>query len=155
MGAGAPRSITLEHPASPDAADLIAELDAHLEPLYPTESRHGFSVDRLVADSVAFFVVREDGAAAACGGVKLFGVEYGEIKRMYVRPRFRGLGLARLMLDHLAEYARSRGVALLRLETGVHQRDAIRLYERAGFRRIPHFGEYADDPLSLFYEKSL
>jgi ribosomal protein S18 acetylase RimI-like enzyme len=87
--------------------------------------------------------------------VKLFGTEYGEIKRMYVRPQFRGLGLARLMLDHLAGYARAQGVGLLRLETGIYQGEAIRLYEGMGFRSIPPFGEYREDPLSRFYEKQV
>jgi ribosomal protein S18 acetylase RimI-like enzyme len=59
------------------------------------------------------------------------------------------------MLDHLADYAHARGVRLLRLETGVHQQDAIRLYEGMGFWRIPPFGEYRDDPLSRFYEKQI
>jgi len=87
--------------------------------------------------------------------VKLFGTDYAEIKRMYVRSEFRGLGFAKLMLDHLAEYARRRGVVLLRLETGVQQRAAIALYEREGFRSIPPFGEYKPDPLSRFYEKRI
>jgi len=147
--------IEAEHPASPDASALIAELDAHLEPLYPSESRHGFSVQRLIADSVAFFVIRENGAPAGCGGISMFGTEYGEIKRMYVRPRFRGLGLARLLLDHLTDYAMRQGVRTLRLETGIHQHAAIRLYEQAGFERIPPFGDYTDDPVSLCYEKRL
>ena len=72
---------------------------------------------------------------------------------MYVCPRFRGLGLAKLLLDHLAAYARTCGVSLLRLETGIHQTAAIKLYEQAGFQRIPPFGLYFEDPLSLFYEK--
>ena len=145
--------ITPESPASPDATALITELDAHLVPLYPRESHHGFSVEKLISDSVAFFVIRAEGAPAGCGGIKLFGTEYGEIKRMYVRPQFRGLGLAKLMLDHLADYARSHGVSVLRLETGIHQHPAIRLYEQAGFRRIPPFGNYTNDPVSLCYEK--
>jgi GNAT superfamily N-acetyltransferase len=147
--------ITPEDPASPDAAALIAELDAHLEPLYPRESRHGFSVQKLIADSVAFFVIRDAGVPAGCGGIKLFGTEYGEIKRMYVRPRFRGLGLARLLLDYLTDYARTHGIGVLRLETGIHQQAAIRLYELVGFRRIPPFGEYRDDPVSRCYEKRI
>jgi len=104
---------------------------------------------------VAFFVVRQDGAPAGCGGIQLFGTEYGELKRMYVRPQFRGLGLAKVMLDHFANHARAQGVRLLRLETGIHQHAAIGLYERAGFRRIPPFGDYTDDPLSRCYEKPL
>ena len=134
---------------------MIAELDAHLEPLYPSESRHGFSVQKLIADSVAFFVIRVDGAPAGCGGIKLFGADYGEVKRMYVRPRFRGLGLAKLLLDHLAGHARSHKVGMLRLETGIHQHAAIGLYERSGFQRIPLFGEYRDDPVSRCYEKRI
>lgn len=134
---------------------MIAELDAHLEPLYPSESRHGFSVQKLIADSVAFFVIRVDGAPAGCGGIKLFGTNYGELKRMYVRPQFRGLGLAKLLLDHLANFARSHKVGVLRLETGIHQHAAIGLYERMGFQRIPPFGEYRDDPVSRCYEKRI
>jgi len=147
--------ITLERPDTPDARALIAELEAHLEPLYPCESRHGYSVEKLIADSVAFFVIRHDGVPAGCGGIQLFGSEYGEIKRMYVHPQFRGLGLAKLMLDHLTDHARNQGVGLLRLETGIHQYAAIGLYERMGFTRIPPFGEYEDDPLSRCYEKRI
>jgi ribosomal protein S18 acetylase RimI-like enzyme len=148
-----PPIVTPEHPASPDATALIAELDAHLQPLYPRESQHGFSVQKLITDAVAFFVIRDDGVAAGCGGIKLFGAEYGEVKRMYVRPAFRGRGLGRLMLDHLTDYARSRGVAIVRLETGIHQHAAIRLYEAYGFRRIPPFPPYTDDPVSRCYER--
>lgn len=147
--------ITPERPDTADARALISELEAHLEPLYPRESRHGYSVEKLVTEAVAFFLIRQEGAPAGCGGIRLFGTEYGEVKRMYVRPQFRGLGLARLMLDHLADYARDRGVGLLRLETGIHQHAAIGLYEREGFRRIPPFGEYKEDPLSRCYEKRI
>src|SRR6185436_336826 len=78
--------ITAERPNTPDAIALITELEAVLEPLYPRESRHGLSVERLMAEAVPFFVLRSGGIAAGCGGVKLFGTTYGEIKRMYVRP---------------------------------------------------------------------
>ena len=104
---------------------------------------------------MTFFVIRANDIPAGCGGLKLFGTEYGEVKRMYVRPQFRGLGLAKLMLNHLAGYAQSQGVRLLRLETGIHQRAAIGLYEHAGFHQIPPFGEYKEDPLCRFYEKSV
>jgi putative acetyltransferase len=150
-----PPVITRERPDSPDAVALIAELEAHLEPLYPAESRHGFSVEKLLAQAVAFFVLRRDGTPAGCGGIKLCGTAYGELKRMYVRPRFRGLGFGKLLLDHLADHARAQGVDLLRLETGIHQTAAISLYEGEGFQRIPPFGDYVEDPLSLFYEKRI
>jgi putative acetyltransferase len=55
----------------------------------------------------------------------------------------------------LSAHAREHGVGLLRLETGIYQREAIGLYERMGFQQIPSFGAYKEDPLSLFYEKRL
>jgi GNAT superfamily N-acetyltransferase len=145
--------ISLERPDSEDAIALISELEAHLDPLYPTESRHGYSVEKLLRQGVYFFVIRDNDVPIGCGGVQFFGSEYGEIKRMYIRPQFRGLGFAKLMLDHLEEHTRSNGINLLRLETGIHQHDAIALYERAGFQLIAPFGEYEPDPLSRFYEK--
>jgi GNAT superfamily N-acetyltransferase len=147
--------ITRESPDTADAMALIGELEAHLAPRYPTESRHGFSVEKLLAEDVPFFVLRHEGTPAGCGGVKLFGRAYGELKRMYVRSQFRGMGFGKLMLDHLADFALANGVTLLRLETGIYQREAIALYERMGFNRIPPFGEFKEDPLSLFYEKQL
>ena len=151
-------SITIveERPDSADAVQLLTELDTHLNPhLYPAESRHAFSVEKLLREGVAFFVLRYEGKPAGCGGMKLFGSEYGEVKRMYVRPSYRGLGLGRSILDCLARYARERQVSILRLETGIYQTEAIRLYERYGFQRRSPFGEYKDDPFSIYYEKPI
>ena len=145
--------ITPERPDSAAAVALITELEAELEPLYPPVSRHGLSVENLLANAVAFFVLRDNDTPAGCGGIQLFGTVYGELKRMYVRPPFRGLGFAKMLLSHLVDYAVAHGVGHVRLETGVHQKAAIRLYEQMGFHRIPPFGAYEEDPLSLFYEK--
>jgi putative acetyltransferase len=146
-------AINQERPDAADATGLILELEAHLASRYPATSRHGFSVERLVAEGVDFFVLRSDGVPAGCGGILFVDNEYGEIKRMYVRPEFRGQGLGRRILEHLTRHATSRGITLLRLETGIHQLEAITLYERQGFRRIPPFGPYTDDPQTLCYEK--
>ena len=148
-------TIANERPDTDDARALIAELDAHLIPQYPIESHHGYSVEKLLLENVAFFVLRQDGRAVGCGGILLVGSDYGEIKRMFVRPAFRGKGLSKLMLEHLAAYALERGVNLLRLETGIHQREAIGLYERMGFVQIPPFGPYPNDRLSRCYEKRI
>jgi putative acetyltransferase len=147
--------ITLERPDTADAVLLIEELEGELAPYYPSESRHGYSIEKLIKQNVAFFVTRHDNEVAGCGGVQLFGQEYGEVKRMYVRPAFRGLGLAKSMLEHLAEHARDNGIHILRLETGIHQKDAIALYEKWGFKSIGPFGDYWDDPNSRFYEKQI
>src|SRR5690349_19973842 len=135
-------SISQEGADTRDAIALIDELEAVLSPLYPSVSRHGYSVEKLLAQGVAFFLLRDNGARVGCGGIQLYGKEYGELKRMYVRPQHRGSGYAKKMLNDLADYARDRGVGLLRLETGIHQTAAIGLYERAGFESVGPFGEY-------------
>ena len=152
--------IAEERPDSADAERLISELEAHLASRYPATSRHGFSVQRLIDEGVEFFVLRSDGQAAACGGVLVVppadgDVGYGEVKRMYVRPPYRGAGFGRAILERLAKRARERGVTVLRLETGVHQVEAIGLYERAGFRPTGPFGPYVDDPNNCYFEMQL
>ena len=148
-------TIEAERPDSPDASALIEELEDHLSGLYAPENRHGLSVARLINEGVDFFVLRVGGAPAGCGGIKLVPGEYGELKRMYVRPQFRGQRLGELLIARLAEHARAHGQRLLRLETGVHQHAAIALYERVGFRPIPPFGTYPDDDVSRCYELAL
>ena len=147
--------IIAERPDSEAGAALISELEDYLTPLYPAQSRHGFSVEKLIAEKVAFFVLRYKGMPAGCGGVKLFGTEYGEIKRIFIRQQFRGLGLSTSIMAHLEEYARKRGISILRLETGIYQPEAIGLYEKLGYIRIGPFGEYKEDPLSLYFEKRM
>lgn len=149
-----PARIAPEHPDSPVAIALIAELEAVLEPLYPRSSRHGLSVEQLLAQQVLFYVLWVNGLPAGCGGIKVCE-DFAEVKRLYMRPAFRGLGGGRRLLDHLSAEARARGLAVLRLETGIYQAAAIALYERYGFARIPPFGEYRPDPLSVCMEKQL
>ena len=148
-------TIKPERPDTPVARKLIDELERILAPLYPVESRHGLSVDRLLEEQVDFFVARQENTPVGCGGLKFFGREYAELKRMYIRPQYQGLGLGKKILVHLEEYARTRGINILRLETGIHQQSAIGLYRRMGYQEIPPFGNYKEDPLSLFFEKYL
>lgn len=147
-------TISPERPDTEVSKALITELEAILNPLYPPKSRHGYSVEKLIQQGVAFFVVRLEGAPAGCGGVQIFA-DYAELKRMYVRPQFRGQGLGKRMVAHLSEYSAQHGIKILRLETGVSQTEALGLYESFGFRRIPPFGDYFEDPLSICMEKQL
>src|SRR5262249_44393685 len=108
---------------------------------------------------VRFFVARVDGAAVACGGIGFYD-GYAELKRMYSKPAVRGRGVGKALLRRLEAEARAAGATLLRLETRVHQHEALPSYEGAGFRRCGPFGPYAAMPpraieLSLFYEKPL
>ena len=62
-----PTVITVKRPDTREAMALIAELDAYLVPLYPPESRHGLSADKLLQETVAFFVTRHEKVPAGCG----------------------------------------------------------------------------------------
>ncbi|MEZ4663414.1 MAG: GNAT family N-acetyltransferase [Caldilineaceae bacterium] len=153
-------TIAPERPDSTDGLALIGELDAVLNPLYSPENRHGYNVEKLLQPGVTFFIVRNEGAAAGCGGVHIFDasptdVQFGELKRMFVRPHFRGLGLGRKLVEHMEDFVRQRGISVLRLETGIYQTEAIALYEKMGFRRVKPFGDYRETEVSLCYEKLL
>jgi putative acetyltransferase len=150
-----PVTISAERPDTDDARALIEELDAYLIPLYPPDSHHGYPVEKLLAEGVEFFVARCEGVAAGCGAIKFYDPDYAEVKRMYVRPPFRGLGVGRAAMAFLEEHAARHGAAILRLETGILQPEAIGLYEQMGYCRREPFGKYQPDPLSFFYEKRI
>ena len=134
---------------------MLARLDAYCAALYPAESNHLMDIASLMQGDVLFLVARDvDGAAVGCAAL-VNKQEYGEVKRMFVDERRRGLGTGRKLLEHLAMFARMSGLSVLRLETGIHQPEAIGLYERMGFERRAPFGDYKEDPLSLFMEKRL
>jgi GNAT superfamily N-acetyltransferase len=147
-------TITQERPDSPDAYALVEELDAFFASLYPAEARYGLSVTRLLEEQVAFFVLRVEDLPAGCGGVKCYQQAYAELKRMYVRPGYQGQGLGQMILAHLEAYALYQGIRIMRLETGVYQDAAIRLYKRMGYRERKPFGNYRAGLLNLFFEKS-
>lgn len=145
--------ITLESPDQPEVIALIEELDAYQKPLYPPESHHGIDIRVLSRENVLFAVVRvATGEAIACGAIVL-QPEYGELKRMFTKPALRGRGVARALLAFLESEAQARGCNRFMLETGHLQPEALALYERCGYERRGPFGEYPEDPHSVFMAK--
>jgi len=147
--------IQVEDPASLEARGLIEQLDGYLAGLYPAESNHLLPVEALRQPNVTFITANVDGAVAGCGAFVNQDGEYAEIKRMFVLPEFRGLKLGRRILEELEKLAQASGLESARLETGVHQSEALLLYEKAGYQRRGPFGGYSEDPLSVFMEKKL
>lgn len=142
-------------PADPRARRLVEKLDRLQLSLYPAESNHLDPVETLAGDDVTFLAAFVAGEAVGCGAVKRMHGRYGEIKRMYVEPCARGRGVGRALIEALESTLLRCGIRLVRLETGVRQPEALALYERCGYVRIPPFGDYPDDPLSVFFEKRL
>jgi putative acetyltransferase len=148
--------IEREDPRADDVVALIVELDRYLTGLYPAESNHLLALDALAASNVAFFVARRRGRPEACGALVREAPDWGEVKRIYVRPAARGLGLGRAILDEIESAARAMGLSRLRLETGSRQPEALGLFERSGYGRCAPFGAYPlGDPWSIFMEKAL
>jgi len=93
--------------------------------------------------------------AAACGALRPLGDGCVEVRRMFVTRSARGCGLASTVLRALEAAAAQMGYRTMRLETGYRQLPAIALYSKHDFQRIEPFGEYANDPTSVCFEKSL
>jgi putative acetyltransferase len=145
-------------PHSPAAMSLLAQSDAYMASLYPAESNHLTDPDALAQPQVRFIGVWLAEWLAACGAVIVkddADGPYGEIKRIFVQPQFRGRGLSKAVMEDLESHLKAQGIELVRLETGVHQPEALKLYETLGYDRRAPFGSYAEDPLSVFMEKRL
>jgi putative acetyltransferase len=148
-------TVGVESPRQEDVLRLIEALDVYQSGLYPAESNHFLDVEALAEPSVRFFVVRRSGRALGCAALRIDPAGWGELKRMFVSPEARGLKLGRRLLDRIEEEARRVGLACVRLETGIHQPEALGLYRSAGYAERAAFGGYDPDPLSVFMEKSL
>ncbi|HZF25048.1 MAG TPA: GNAT family N-acetyltransferase [Steroidobacteraceae bacterium] len=150
-----PAGITVEpaSPRLPEARELIAQLDTYLNSLYPPERNYLLDIESLCSAEVTFFLARCDGAAAGCGAVRRLDASTAEVKRMYVRPQFRGRGIGLAILQALEARVRQIGLRRLLLETGSGQPEALALYERQGYQRRAPYGEYRDEPSSVFMEK--
>ncbi|MEP7126005.1 MAG: GNAT family N-acetyltransferase [Byssovorax sp.] len=150
-------TIAVESIASPDARALIALLDADISERYPNPDDNFFelSPEEVAPENGAFVIARANGRAIGCGAVRRIDATTAEIKRMYVAREARGRGVSRRILAALEDEARRIGVTRLVLETGDRQVEAVALYLRAGFERIPRFGEYVTAPLSACFGKDL
>ena len=148
-------TISQEHPRSKEVIQLLTASDALMTDLYPSESNHMLDVSELERLEVSFYVARFNGAALGCGAWVRTDVKEAELKRMFVTPEARGQKIGRQILDHIEFEAASAGVSLMRLETGVRQPEALKLYRSSGYVERGPFGSYREDPLSVFMEKRL
>ncbi|GIF16112.1 GNAT family N-acetyltransferase [Actinoplanes teichomyceticus] len=106
-------------------------------------------------DEAAYLIGVVDSRAVACAAWQALDAGVAELLRMYVRPAYRGRGLARQMIVAVEEEALAAGRPVIRLETGVHLPAAIALYRASGYRRIPAFGGCTGGPGSVCFEKRL
>ena len=108
-------------------------------------------IDRIQHAVVAYV----DDEAVGGGAFKPFADSAVEIKRMYVRPALRGQGIAQKVLAELETWARELNNTDCVLETGQKQPEAIRLYQRAGYKIIPNYGQYVGVANSVCMNKAI
>ena len=139
----------------PAGTALRAAQRAELDARYGTDD-HEPGTPPSAADIDVFLVAVDGwGNAIACGALRQLDHGAAEIKRMYVAPDHRGSGVATAVLRALETAAVRHGWTTVRLETGPAQPDAMRFYEREGYRQIALFGAYVGSDLSVCYERTL
>lgn len=134
---------------------LRQELRADMTARYPDE---GADTDDHLNDSIKFLLMRMDGVPIGCCALQRnesSGLDGLELKRMYVVPTSRGTGAASRLLEAAETLARELGAPQIYLETGTRQPEAIRLYERSGYREIPVYWPFIGSNLSVSYAKAL
>lgn len=139
---------------------IHALLEEHLQSMHalsPRESVHALDLERLRHPSISFWTIWDDGVLMGCGALRELDATHGEIKSMRTPQALRSRGAGRAMLNHIIAVARARGYARLSLETGTAPAfvPAQRLYESLGFVRCGPFGDYIEDPNSVFMTRLL
>ncbi|HEX5379228.1 MAG TPA: GNAT family N-acetyltransferase [Phenylobacterium sp.] len=142
-----------EAPDGPDLVALLAERETYLQALYPGRAPARRAVE-LLADTHGFYGLRVDGRIVGCGGL-IRHSGFMEVKRVFLSEAVRRRGLGRFLMAALEAEATASGCALLRLEVGARQPDAIGLYQRMGYVETGPFPPYRADPVSRFMEKRL
>jgi len=150
-------SIQVEDPSTPDARWCIQQYVDELNTRFDTgfDPSHSISATEreLVPPAGLLVIARLRGRAIGCGALKFHRRAPTELKRMWVSPDARGLGIGRRLLIDLERRAREAGARVVRLETNRSLKEAIQLYRRSGYREVKAFN---DEPYAhLWFEKRL
>jgi len=147
--------IAVEAPDQPDALALLRQSDAFLLGLYAPEFCHLLDVASLQALNVRFYIARQERRALGCAALVIGQAGEAELKRMFVTEAARGMGVGRALLQAVEAAARHAGIRTLLVETGHLNTQALGLYRASGYRDRGVFGDYDDNGVSVFMEKSL
>lgn len=136
---------------------LLNEHLASMRSISPPESVHALDLEKLRHPSITFWTAWDGDLLLACGALKALDTTHGEVKSMRAPNALRRRGAGRAMLAHIVAEARRRGYQRLSLETGsmAEFHPAHGLYRSAGFDFCGPFGDYGDDPNSVFMTLAL
>lgn len=149
-------TISTETPLSDDVRALVKELNEFTFELTPAEFRHHMTVEQMAQPDLTLFVARDaSGATLGMGALRRYANGVGEVKRMFVKPEARGLGVGGAILARIEDLARQEGVTRIVLETGSNFDAAKRVYERGGFATCEPVLDYPPSAWTAFYAKAL
>jgi putative acetyltransferase len=151
-------TIAVETPLQDDVRELVAALNAYLNPLSPKQFQFQMTVEQMADPKTTLFVARDESRrAVGMGALKVETPELAEVKRMFTRPEVRGQRVGSALLARIEALGREKGIVVLKLETGEGEGfvPAHRVYTRAGFTRCEAFLDYPDSGYSAFFEKRL
>lgn len=146
--------LTRTNSGNPDFVELVKHLDAELE-IRDGDEHPFYDQFNKIHDIKYVVIAYNDQTPVSCGAIKEFSPGVMEVKRMFTLSAFRGKGIASKVLGELEYWAGELGFQKCILETGVKQPEAIRLYQKNNYTRIPNFGQYAGVDNSVCFEKSL
>lgn len=144
-------------PQHPQALALLGEAAVEARALYPElfAPEAPAPGNPPLGSRDLYLLARRDGLAVGCGALREWDALTGELRRMYVTRAARRDGVARALLARLEHEALGLAYRRLVLETGARQQAAIALYGRCGWRRIPAYGTFVGDPMSVCFGKTL
>ena len=136
-------------------AEIARLLREHLESMHvhsPAESVHALDLEGLRSPDITFWTAWQGDELLGCGALKELDPQHGEIKSMRTATAHLGKGIGSKILEHVMEEAKRRSYSRLSLETGSMEAfaPARTLYARFGFEYQGPFGDYAEDPNSVF-----
>jgi putative acetyltransferase len=138
----------------PRFRDLESLLNAEMSERYG-ELQKWYDQFNIIKSNATVVVAYAGDLPIGCGCLREFGEEAAEIKRMFVKPGFRGTGIAEKILLELEKWASELGYSVTVLETAIKQPEAIRFYTRLGYKRIENYGQYAGNDNSICMSKRL
>jgi putative acetyltransferase len=149
--------IRVDDLTGPEVHQLLAEHMLGMQAESPPECVHALDLTGLRKPEITFWTVWEGSELLGCGAIKELDPRHGELKSMRTRAKHLRKGVARALLRHILAVAKERGYARLSLETGSTAGfvAAHKLYAEEGFVLGPAFGDYKEDPFSVFMEKLL
>ncbi len=141
-------------------SEIAAFLEAHIRDMRavsPPQSKHALDLDGLRRPGITFWTVWDGAALVGCGAIKALDAGHAEIKSMRVDAARRRDGIGSRLLAHALDAARADGHRRVSLETGSMPffEPARRLYAKFGFVACPPFGDYVEDPNSVFMTRPL